>query len=157
MTENVIEQLVEKNETKGTKFTKVILIALTVLSVLIVFPMLTIIFVFIDMFVFGRMKVEYEYTYFMGDLDIDRVTNKSTRKKVFSTNFKDVDLIAPTGAPELLGYQRLKVINCSTMTPGNQTYEMIAKKGEDKVRVVFEPNNDMLEAMHRLEPRKVIF
>lgn len=156
MTENLIEQLVTKYETKGTKIKKVVLLVLTGLS-LIISPLLTIIFVIIDIFIFGRMKVEYEYTYFMGDLDIDKVTNKSTRKKMFSTNLKDVDLIAPTGAPELLGYQRLKAINCTTLTPGNKTYEMIAQKGEDKVRVMFEPSNDMLAEMQRMEPRKVIF
>lgn len=157
MTENLIEQLVAKHETKGTKMKKIALIVLTVLSVPIFFPVFTIIFLLLDVFFFGRMNVEYEYTFFMGDLDVAKVTNKSTRKKLFAINLKDVDVIAPTGAPELLGYQRLKKLDCTTSTPGNKTYELVGKKGEDKVRLLFEPSEDLLQAMHRMEPRKVIF
>ena len=81
MTENLIEQLVTKYETKGTKFKKLLLLVLTVLSVPIFFPVLTIIFLIVDVFILGRMKVEYEYTFFMGDFDVAKVTNKSTRKR----------------------------------------------------------------------------
>ena len=157
MTENLIEQLVTKYETKGTKFKKLLLLVLTVLSVPIFFPVLTIIFLIVDVFILGRMKVEYEYTFFMGDFDVAKVTNKSTRKKMLATNMKDVDLVAPTEAPELLGYRRLKAIDCSTSTPGARTYELVTKKGEDKVRLIFEPSQELLREMQRSEPRKVIF
>lgn len=151
-----IEQLVKRNTTIGNTLAKVALILVTVLS-LVVGIWLTIILVIVDMFLFKRMDVEYEYSFYNGDLDIDKVIAKESRKKQFSTNIKDMDLLAPSGAQELLGYQRLKVIDYSTRTAGNRTYEMVTSKDGEKVRVVFEPNEEMLNAMRDLAPRKVIF
>ena len=110
----------------------------------------------LDVFLFGRMNVEYEYVYYEGDLDIDRITNKSSRKKMFTASVKDMDVIAPTNSQELLGYQHLKVIDYSTGEAGNKTYELVTKKGSEKVRVRFEPKEEMLEAMKSIAPRKVI-
>ncbi len=156
-----IEQLVKRNATVGTILAKAALILVTVLSlfVMLLFPLgiwLTIILVVVDVFLFKRMDVEYEYSFYNGELDIDKVMAKESRKRQFSTTIKDMDLLAPTGAQELLGYQRLKAVDYSTRTAGSQTYEMVTFKGGEKVRMIFEPNEEMLNAMRDLAPRKVV-
>ena len=155
MTEHLVEQIVKRNETRAVKVKKAILIVLTVLSVPFFFPAITIIMLLVDVFLFGRMSVEYEYTFFEGDFAIDRVTNKATRRRMFAVKLKDVDVIAQANAPELRGYQHIKALNFSTKIKGNQTYELVAKQGSEKVRVIFEPNEKLLEEMRRIEPRKV--
>jgi len=164
MTEQYIEQLVKRSVTFGTKVKKAGLIALTAISVglILIYPpvgfFLTIVFAILDMFLFKRLDVEYEYVYISGDLHIDRIAGKSTRRRFFSVDVKDVDVIAPTGSPELMGYQHLKAVNYSSWTPGNRTYEMVAPapKGSGKIRVIFEPSEELLRAMRDMAPRKVI-
>ena len=163
MTDNFIEQLVKRRATLGTKIKKAGLVFLTLFIIIVVLRFIpTALFlavaitVGLDVFLFGRMNVEYEYVYYEGDLDIDRITNKSSRKKMFTASVKDMDVIAPTNSQELLGYQHLKVIDYSTGEAGNKTYELVTKKGSEKVRVRFEPKEEMLEAMKSIAPRKVI-
>ena len=163
MTDNFIEQLVKRRATLGTSIKKAGLIFLTLFVIVLVLRLLpsalllaVALTVGLDVFLFGRMNIEYEYVYYEGDLDIDRIVNKSRRKKMFSVSVKDMDVIAPTNAQELLGYQHLKVVDYSTGEAGNKTYELVTKKGSDKIRVRFEPNEKMLEAMKNIAPRKVI-
>ena len=93
-----IEQLVKRNATIGTILAKAALILVTVLSlfVMLLFPLgiwLTIILVVVDVFLFKRMDVEYEYSFYNGELDIDKVMAKESRKRQFSMTIKDMDLL----------------------------------------------------------------
>ena len=107
MTEFMTEQLVKREETFATKAKKALLIVVAVLVFLVALavPILMLVaFIVLAavMFLFRRMNVEFEYLYFNGDLDIDKIFNKQSRKRMFRTNIKqDMYLIAPTGAPEL--------------------------------------------------------
>ena len=163
MIDDFIEQLVKRQATPVTYAKKAGLIILTLLVIVVTIkflPSAVIIaaglMVWLDVFLFGRMNIEYEYVYFEGELDIDRIANQATRKRLFTINVKDMDVIAPTNAQEMLGYQHLKLIDYSTRTPGNKTYEMVVKQGAEKVRVRFEPNENILNAMKNIAPRKVV-
>ena len=162
MTDFLIEQLVKKNATAKDNLKKTGLFLVTALSVLLVFIIpyavwVTMILVIVDYILIRRMDVEYEYIYYNGDLDIDKIMNKESRKRVFSTKMDDVIVIAPSGTQEVLGYEILKAIDLSTCTPGNKTYELVTTFKGEKVRVIFEPNEKMLEAMKNDAPRKVHF
>ena len=163
MTEYLIEHLVKRNPTTGTYLKKAALIALPVLGLLLMpvlgmfGPIVVVILIMVDMYFFKRLDLEYEYVFYNGDLDIDKVMGREARKHLLSVNIKEMDVLAPTGAQEVLGYQHLKAIDYSTCTPGNRTYEMVVPKGGEKVRIIFEPNEAMLKAMKDMVPRKVIF
>lgn len=162
MTEFMTEQLVKREDTLGTKVKKALLIIVTALVVLLALalPILMIVAVgviAVVMFLFQKMNVEFEYLYFNGDLDIDKIFNKSSRKRIFQTNIKDdMYLIAPTGAPELYQFREMKKLDFSTQNPENKTYTMIATHKGEKVQVIFEPNEDILKGIRDLVPRKII-
>ena len=87
MNEFLTEQLVKRSNTIATTLKKVGLISATVVSVLLGFvhPMLvwvTAILVIVDIFLFKRMNIEFEYVYFNGDLDIDKIMGQEKRKRV---------------------------------------------------------------------------
>jgi len=65
-----------------------------------------------------------------------------------------MEVLAPTGSPELRPYQELKVYDCSSKTE-NKTYEIVAKLKEQNVRIIFEPNDTILQGMRFYAPRKV--
>ena len=89
MSDYYTEQLVKKKPDMKDMMTKAILIAVTIVSILAVlyYPIIILVPVLLiglDIFMFHRLKVEYEYLYVNGDLDIDKIMNKSKRKRVFS-------------------------------------------------------------------------
>lgn len=159
MNEFYTEQLVKQNATLAASLKKAGLVLATIITVYLAFLspfmlVLPIIMIVVDYFVFKRMDLEYEYTYYNGDLDIDRIKGKQTRKRMLEINVKDIEVLAPTGSIELQPYQQLKTYNFSSNS-GNRTYEMVICQKGMKVKVIFEPNATILESMKLLEPRKI--
>lgn len=160
MGEGYIEQLVKQQTTMATKLKRAALIALVVVGVFLcmlfmaAFPVLIGIIALVS-WLWKRTDLEFEYLYFSGDLDIDKIMGMQKRKRVFSTNVKSIVLLAPTGAYELQQYQNLKAYDCSSNS-GNKTYEMIITQKGEKVRVIFEPNEKILNNMRMYDPRKIL-
>ncbi len=175
MGENYIEQLVKQNMT-GKSILKIVgLVAMVLVSFIVsmLFPFLMIlpvVAIFVA-FYFGKRFscVEFEYIYYNGDMDIDRILGKETRKRFISISAKDMEIIAPSGSSALRPYENLKVYDCSTNS-GTHTYEIVTKKivtGSKKksnategdaplVRIIFEPNKEILDGMRMFAPRKVL-
>lgn len=160
MNEFLTEQLVKQSKTTATTMKKIGLILLTVASVLLwglhsLLIWATVILIVVDVFLFRRMNVEFEYVYFNGDLDIDRILDMQSRKRVFSTNIKEMEVIAWAGSVELQPYQRYKVLDFSTKNPDDKAYEMVTQFKGETVRVLFNPNEKILNEMKNIAPRKV--
>lgn len=160
MGDSYTEQLVKQKTTMATTLKKIALILGVVICILVAMlvPVLVIlpaIGIMVVYFFWKRLSsLEFEYIYYNGDLDIDRIMGMEARKRVFSTNAKEMEVLAPTGSIELQPYQNLKVLDYSTNT-GNPTYELVAKVKEQNVRVIFEPNDTILDGMRMYAPRKV--
>ena len=155
------EQLVKKRTTGASIVIKSVMIALTIVSflamVLIPFGMiLPVLLIAADIFVFRGQNLEFEYLYVNGDLDIDKIMAKTKRKKVFSCNMRDLEVIAPQGAPELRPFANLKAKDFSSNCQDHKKYEMILVSEGEKHRVIFEPNKTILDGIRMIAPRKVI-
>lgn len=161
MNEFYTEQLVKQKATLSTMIKKsavvvfVIVIFLVALLISLAAIPLFIGAVALAVFLWKRFNLEFEYLYYNGDLDIDKIMGMQKRKRVFSANVKTMEVIAPSGSFELQQYQNLKKYDCSTNS-GNKTYEMVIPHKGQKVRVIFEPNEKILQDLRRWEPRKVI-
>ena len=86
MSDFYTEQLIKKQTTGKDRMIKILLILLTVVSVLIIFIfpfgiILPVALIALDVFMFQRMDVEYEYLFVNGDLDIDKIMHKARRKR----------------------------------------------------------------------------
>ena len=119
MNDYYTEQMVKKQTDMKDIVIKAVLVAATIVSFLIImmYPIgliLPIVMIALDVFMFGRLKVEYEYLFVNGDLDIDKIMNKSKRKKQFSMNVADMELLAPADAVELRQYQNARVLDYSS-------------------------------------------
>ncbi len=96
------EQLIKKQADSKDTLKKVGLIALTVVSVLLVFVIpvgiiLPVVMIVIDVLMFRNLNVEYEYVFVNGDLDIDKIMNKARRKRMFSVDADQMELLARLG------------------------------------------------------------
>ncbi len=107
-------------------------------------------------FLFRRLSVEYEYQYVNGDLDIDKIYYKTRRKHVFSMNVSELECLAPADHPKLKEYHASKVLDFTSHTDVTKEYAMILSAGTDQVEVLFEPNEEILEGLFMMTPRKVI-
>lgn len=161
MNDYYTEQMVEKQQDRKDLLIKAVLVSATIVSVLIVmmYPaglILPVIMVALDVFMFQRLKVEYEYLFLNGELDIDKIMNKARRKKLFSANVADMEMLAPADAVELRRYQNARTYNFSSGTGQAKLYALIIS-GKDGIRkVIFEPNDTIVEGFYMLAPRKVI-
>lgn len=162
MSDFYTEQLIKKRTDGKDIAMKILLIAVTVISFFIAFLMpflllLPIVLIAADIFLFRRMDVEYEYIYINGDLDIDKVMHKEKRKHMLSMNVQDMELLAPEGSFQLQSYRTGKVYDYSSGDPAaTGRYVLVFTRSGETVKVLFEPNRDLVEGFFLLAPRKVI-
>ena len=162
MNEFFTEHLVKRRNTVATTLKKVGLIIATIIVLFFAFLYLGALAMFIviglfylDSFLLGRMNLEFEYIYYNGDMDIDKIMNMQSRKRMFSTNIKEVEVVAPEGSDALRPFQGLKLLDFSSMEPERKKYVMVTSYKGEKVRVLIEPNDVILNGMKYLAPRKV--
>lgn len=104
-------------------------------------------------------NIEYEYTYYDGELRMAKITNKSKRKNLAEINMEDVLMIAPKGDRSIYKYEMDKNLKCKTLTSGNTSakiYEVICKTEKGMCRYEFEPDEEMLDAIRVKYPRTVV-
>ena len=156
------EQLVKRKTPMSEKFVVVILGILTVLSVVLVLAMPILLFVPVVLAVLTyfanlRTDLEFEYLYVNGELDIDKIMAKTKRKKGFSAKISDLEVMAPQGSEVLHAYQNIKTFDYSYMTDKNRKFEAVFVKDGVKTKIIFEPNQTILDGIRMLAPRKVNF
>ena len=104
-------------------------------------------------------NVEYEYTYYDGELRLAKITNKAKRKNLVAVNMEDVLAIAPRGDRSVYKYENDKALKYKDFTSGNNSakvYELVFKGEKDMCRYEFEPDEEMLDAIRVKYPRIVV-
>lgn len=105
-----------------------------------------------------RLDKEYEYIYTDGHLDIDCVYHRSTRRSMVSIDCREFEIVAPAEAAE---HQRLfekkydKVLDAGRGGVRENTYIAICNRDGNTLKMYFEPNERILEAMKKYIPRKM--
>ncbi|MDO4632480.1 MAG: DUF6106 family protein [Eubacteriales bacterium] len=159
------EEIVKKNPSAKDRLLKVLLPALTVVSAAmalftglnLLLLVLTIALIVADALVIPRLSVEYEYLYVNGELDVDKIMSKQKRKRVYSMEVSELELMAPTSSHALdyHNQQSIKTYDFSSGSADAETFTMIVMKDKERERVIFEPNETMKKDMKRLAPREV--
>lgn len=155
------EQLVRRKTPLASVLLVSLCAALTIASVIAVIMIpfgiiVPVIFGGLTYFVHRSVNLEYEYLYVNGDLDIDKIMARTKRKRVFSCNMRDLEMIAPAGSAELMSFQNIKPKDFSSNIPDHKKYEMILITSGEKHRIIFEPNQTILDGVRMLAPRKII-
>ena len=161
MSEFYTELLVKRKPGAKEKIIKILLIAMVLLSlpaiVTYTFGLLLVaVVIAFAVFMFIRLDIEFEYLYFNGDLDIDIIYRKTKRKKVYSMNVSDLEILAPIQSMEVKHYEKLKTFDYSSGKKNGCEFVMIVSKNGQKERIIFEPNEKIIEDLFYRAPRKVI-
>ena len=109
-------------------------------------------------FLISRLNIEYEYIFTNGDLDIDVIYNKNSRKRLFSSSVKQFEIMAhvqdTAHTREMSNVSETK--DYSSGIAGPNTYAFITPYKGKRLKIVFEPNDMMIKAFSTvLTPRKL--
>ena len=107
-------------------------------------------------FVKRHANLEFEYLYLDKEITIDKIMDKSKRKRVAKYDVDGIEIIAPVISHELDSYnnRQVKVKDFSTgnVDVPDTRYAMFYKGGE---KVIFNPSSELLNAIKTVAPRKV--
>ena len=126
------ELLVKRNATAWQKFQKPLIYGLTglfVIAGILISPLLLmvgIVLLFVCYFYVPRLDLEYEYSYANGEMDIDAVFSKQSRKHKDSLSLIDIECIAPLGSHHLDAFQHdYTVLDYSANDPARKPYVFV--------------------------------
>lgn len=161
-----IEQSVHRYVPSVTKVLNVLLIIATVIVAFqfvfvnyAVFGIPLVAMIIITYFVSQNAKMDFDYTYTNGLIEITRILRKTRRKDLVVCDMKDVVVIAKSKTDPVKAYigRTMKTYDCTSHEEGIPYYTMIVRddKTGAETKVLFEPGEEMLDIMHRISPDKV--
>jgi hypothetical protein len=113
-------------------------------------------FAAIAYFVGLNTDIEYEYLYVDRQLSVDKVLNRSRRKKVAEYDLERMEILAPFGSYHLDSLKN-RTAEVTDLTSGfiHQPDTRYLMYYDGKQKIIFEPSEEMVKAIHMIAPRKV--
>ena len=104
-----------------------------------------------------RFDVMLEYVYCDGQLDFDQIFGGEKRNTALRIEIEDADVIAANDSSKMDGYRHLPVKDFSSGEEGAKVYAIATKLpgSEQKMVILFEPSEKMLDMMYAKCPRTV--
>lgn len=108
-------------------------------------------------YLISSMRIEYEYSYFQGDMDLDMIVAKRKRIRIASVNIRDFEEFGDFGSlnktkQQMKGDYERRIFMCSY--PQNPDCKYVVFRYEcKKTLLVFEPDEDTINAMKGMNPR----
>ena len=102
-------------------------------------------------------KVEFEYSCMSDELNIDRIIAQQKRKGIIRMVIGKMEVLAPSYSPKIKEhkYAHAKVLNCSSREKDAKTYTLIYNGDDGRFEVIFEPEEEILQALKDLAPHKI--
>ena len=151
----------QKGSNEKMKMVLAILVGILVSAAVLLFiPQLLILLVIVwglVVFFIRLQSYEYEYSFTAGDLDIDRIAGNYKRKRVYSINMTEAEVVAPEGSYELDNYQygQMKDYDFSANDPQMKDFILIGNHNGEHIRMKFTPNEKMIDHMRMTAPSKI--
>lgn len=161
MNETFVEQIVEWTPTKKARMTKALLIILCVLSLIMLFLplgfLVVLALIIFTVIVLRDYDREYEYSFVDGEMEVDKIVRKASRRKCGSFDFRKLERMAPLGSQSdmRLSGNNYRVFDYSSGDTENKKYVAYVMKDNETVRLIFEPNEALLGAINYVARGKI--
>lgn len=106
----------------------------------------------------NNQRIEYDYTFTNGILDIAKVINNSKRKRLLSTDIREFEIIAPTsdeGFQRMLNHKGIEQKFNYFLNRGGGLYYGVFIHGGKKSLLIFEPSDMLVQMFKIYNPRNV--
>ena len=162
MSESYVEVMVQRKPSGAMLFLKYLLIGLAVVLFFasFIFSNFAIILAIAcgvgAYFVGMYASIEYEYLYLDKEITIDKVMNKSKRKRVGVYQVDKMEILAPLKSYHLDSFRnrQVKELDYSSGIAGQpETRYCFYYEGSQKI--IFEPNEELIKLVKNVAPRKV--
>ncbi len=157
-----VEVLVARKASIPMKILKYVLMVLAAFSFILGMGNLIFIIVFVGLavatyFVTLNASIEYEYQYCEKEITVDKILNKSKRKRIAVFETDKLEAFAPSRSYHLDDYRNNTNYRTLDFSSGieqqpDPTYTMFY---DGREKVIFEPNEQLVEAVKNVAPRKV--
>ena len=101
-------------------------------------------------------NIEFEYSYFNGDLEIDKIINKKKRMRVVLVSIKDFEAFGQQKAFSKITSKPGETIYCSSLLDSQENYFFIANYNSKRTAFFFEPNEQIINDITKKSPQKII-
>ena len=102
----------------------------------------------------SKLNVEYEYIITNGSMDIDKIVNKSSRKRILSFELPSVTRLEKYN-PALLTNIDKKEVVIACNPEDKDVYFMVAEKAKGNAYLVFAPDSRIISAIEKFAPKFV--
>ena len=98
---------------------------------------------------FRRTGIEFEYSVTNGELDIDVITGKSSRKRLISADARDFEILAPAAEQNLAEFSSVtrRLDASSSKAAPSRWFCVFRYKDEGRMLLVFEPDDRILGSL----------
>lgn len=108
---------------------------------------------------FGKdyLRVEYEYSFTNGVVDIAQVINNRRRKELITFKTREVEIVAPIDDPKLRNFesrQNIKKVK-AVLNADSRIYFACFRKNEQQYLLYFEPSEEFLKFMRIYNERNI--
>ncbi len=166
-----IEEMVRKQKTAKDYLLTGGIVALAVIVVFIVLgiimPMFSafssIIFLLAAGIVYGAYilivssNVEYEYSLVNTEIDIDKIVNKTRRKRITTASIRGLEAFGTRKNPDFNSYLNNSVVNkiyaCRDKA-ADDIFFIVYNQGDKKMMLVFNPSERIIEQITKRNPQK---
>lgn len=162
MNETYVECLVAKGVSTVAQILRILLVLCTagfaVLGLMgYLFPvLLALIFGFVTWFVYMHTDTEYEYLYLDHEIKVDKILNKSKRKRVAVFDVERMEIFAPLNSYHLDAYKNRKVdVSDYSSGKAKQPEARYVFYYDGAQKVILEPSDAFIKAVQNIAPRKV--
>lgn len=157
-----VEQLIKVKSPAYTIVLRVLLIfacVLAAMSTLIIGFIGFIVFIGVAVatwFLFRRFNLEYEYSFFGGELTVDKIFSQASRKRVGVWSLEKAQLVADSTSQDAMRLERKEVPtrNFTAGTADEKKVVVYTVDGDGKeIRLIIAPNDRMRQAFGSYVPK----
>ncbi len=111
--------------------------------------------------VIAMTNLEYEYIFTNGEMDVDKIINRRSRKRVTVVNARKIEILAHRSHEDFktnMENGAVKKINACTSIDSEDLYFMLfydENEGETLKMLLFNPNDRLLDGFKKYNPKRV--
>ncbi len=161
-----VEKIVARKKGLKENILSILLIIISVIVAVVAGLMIGprgIVFLLVAGLIFGNwylissFNIEYEYSITNGEIDIDKIINKRKRKKIFTADCKDIEIMARITSKkynESIATVPNRIKAVSSMESPDVYFAMLNTNGKRSL-IYFEPNEKMMKTLKSIIPGKI--